>query len=242
MYFTASATPEPLDASYLTFVSNSCIELSIGLVCACLPSAHFLYERRKANRRNRDYSSNRPRTGRFGTPKQFTSSNSWLSTRKTIRTLHLTGNRDPSTELRTAPDEERAPPMSEQPVAVDAPLSNPHFTRFCCRNGNAGGASCCDESRREAQRAFDLELARFSGKSTDGETDSPPAGSDCPINCAISRVNSLDGRREGWLASRSDAGDTTDVDAVASMHDVGRSRSVGYWDTVWDGTVEDIPR
>ena len=108
--------------------------------------------------------------------------------------------------------------------------------RLYCQ-GRAAGA-CCDETRRNAQRVFDLELAQFSGKSVDGETDSPPGGSDCPLHCGASRVNSLEGRREGWLAPRSE-GDTTDVEALTSTQSSGPIR---YWERVWDGTVEDIPK
>lgn len=156
-----------------------------------------------------------------------------------MRTIHLaTWTEHNGTNARTAtPDAERATPMAEA-VAVAAPPAASHITRLCYRGDRAVDMPCCDESRQNAQRAFDLELAQFAGCSVENETESPPFGSDCLIKCAASRVNSLDGRRKGWLARRSEAGDATDVE----VHDIGPSQSVRYWDSIWDGTEESIPK
>lgn len=141
-----------------------------------------------------------------------------------MRTVHFT-TRDDATATKLAGNDRQ----TIMTVAVD---DADRTSRACCRYGSAG-RSCCDEIRRNAQRTFDLELARFTGEAVDVE-EGPCGGSDCPLTMTRSRVNSVEGRREGWLAPRSEGGDTTDVEAAAQ-------RPVRYWSTIWDGHTDAIP-
>ena len=127
-------------------------------------------------------------------------------------------------------DEEEAPPMAE----VQPPTTALRATRSCCRTAAAGDMDCCEEARRQAHRAFERELAQFTGEPVRDEADSPHFGSEFALRCATSAANSMDGRREGWLAPTS--GEATDLEGFA---DIGPT-STRQWNSIWDGRAESI--
>ncbi|KAG7152417.1 hypothetical protein HYQ46_011741 [Verticillium longisporum] len=75
---------------------------------------------------------------------------------------------------------------------------------------------------------FDVELAMFTGQPVDEASAEPEVkGSDV-------RINSFEGRREGWLAPR--------VDGAVESRDFNQIMGTRLWSTIWDGCKDDIPR
>jgi hypothetical protein len=243
----------------VSLTTASFIELTIGIVCACLPAAHFLFHHLR-DRHKRKVASNRPRSGRFS-PK---GGSSWLSTltRRTLRTGQLTAgdtqpnpdtaNMNDEAELNSTqpnPDPRPATPVMEMyrnavslpPLAAGALTADLPARPHCHRGGEE--EVCCQDVRRAAQRRFELELARFSGRSIDDddEEDVRVTSLQAPGGMrAASRLNETEGRREGWLAAKSECGDMTDLEAAMAISESVHQR-FRYWTTIWDGSQRELP-
>jgi hypothetical protein len=127
------------------------------------------------------------------------------------------------------------PLLAAGALTADVP-ARPHC------HGDVGDEVCCEAVRRAAQRRFDLELARFTGRPIDEDEEDvrvislrAPAGTH-----AASRLNEAEGRREGWLASKSECGDMTDVEAAMAISESVQSR-FRYSTTIWDGSQHELP-
>lgn len=105
----------------------------------------------------------------------------------------------------------------------------------------------CDLAVPESVMTFDRELAMLAGKvevdahgrvsvEEDLEDESP-------------RINSVDERREGWLAQVIDGeeivagnGSAWTAGGGLNLRDLERGPGVGFWTSIWDGTQDEIPR
>ncbi|KAH6683645.1 integral membrane protein [Plectosphaerella plurivora] len=252
---------DDVTADFVIIDLTTFIELTIGIVCACLPAAHFLLDhQRELHKRKR--AGNRPRSGRF---LPHVGGSSWLSTltRKTLRSGQLTGGGmteqnpdaanitaevDPESTQSNLDGQPATPVMEMYRSAVRTPPlvagaldpDMPAGTR--CHRDN-GDEVCCEDIRLAAQRRFDLELARFTGRSIEDEEEDDirvislhaPAGTR-----ASSRLNETEGRREGWLAPKEECGDMTDLEAAMAISESVHQR-FRYWTTIWDGSQRELP-
>lgn len=154
------------------------MELTIGMVCACMPSAYSLYKRFKNRQSERALAANRPRTGR--------------SRRNFIPTItaKATGR-----NVASIADAHPAPGMAQM------------------------------QSSHSLAATF-LTHA--------------PAGSDSLGPIHLTHVNSHDGRAEGWLATKPEGEDTTDLEAATGPSSCAM-KLPRQWSTIWDGTQGDGP-
>ncbi|KZL81094.1 integral membrane protein, partial [Colletotrichum incanum] len=181
---------QDLTVSFVSIDLTACIELTIGLVCACLPSVNVIFNRHQSSR-ERARNFNVPRTGRFGSTPQEDFFNWWDTVTRKTRTVDTADITAP--QLDTPPQASMVM-TSEQPRLV--PLT-----------------------------AFNHDLASFTGRSVH-ET------SETGLKKFDSRVNSSDGRMDGWLSPQ------TEGDVERAQRNIAGTR---MWSTIWDGRSTDIP-
>ncbi|CRJ81656.1 hypothetical protein BN1708_001944 [Verticillium longisporum] len=179
---------------------TTCVELTVGLICACLPSVNLLFERHQSARK-RSTARNVPRTGRWSPAVDKTSH--WWDT--------VTGRRTADATALTTTSQTPATALSQTAMTEVAPSQQ----------------QTCPPSHHR-QMTFDVELAMFTGQPVDGASAEPEVkGSDV-------RINSFEGRREGWLAPR--------ADGTVESRDFNQIMGTRLWSTIWDGCKDDIPR
>ncbi|GJD04055.1 Integral membrane protein [Colletotrichum higginsianum IMI 349063] len=190
---TACVTSPPLNMA-LTHADQvpRCIELTIGLVCACLPSVNVLFKRHQSVR-ERARSFNVPRTGRFGGLRQKELSSLWETVTGKTRTL------DTATVAVLEPETPPQSAVSEVPRQLPGLLPLPTFSHdFVSFPGHL------------PEESLGAGLVRLD-----------------------SRVNSSDGRTDGWLSPR------TEGDVERARLNVPGTR---LWSTIWDGRSAEIPQ
>ncbi|KZL70404.1 integral membrane protein [Colletotrichum tofieldiae] len=179
-----------LTVSFVSIDLTACIELTIGLVCACLPSVNVLFKRHQSSReRARDF--NVPRTGRFGSTPREDFYNWWDTVTRKTRTVDTTNV--------TAP----------QPDTLS----------------QASLVAAGRQSRLVPLTTFNHDLALLSGRSVHETSETELKKFDL-------RVNSSDGRKDGWLSPQ------TEGDVERAQRNVAGTR---IWSTIWDGRSTDIP-
>ncbi|KAJ0163012.1 hypothetical protein CTA2_3645 [Colletotrichum tanaceti] len=182
-----------LTVSFVTNDLTACIELTIGLVCACLPSVNVLYKHHQSVRqRARDF--NVPRTGRSAGRRQKELSSLWDT---------VTGKTRTEDTAAVAVLRPETPPL--QSAVSEVP-------------------------RRELpELLLPLPLPTFSRTLPGHLVDSASGPGLVRLD---SRVNSTDGRTDGWLSPR------TEGDAERARRNV---RGTRLWSTIWDGRSAEIP-
>ncbi|WYZ46841.1 hypothetical protein EsH8_IX_001066 [Colletotrichum jinshuiense] len=169
-----------------------CIELTIGLVCACLPSVNVLFKRHQTVReRAREF--NVPRTRQFGSTHKKEFSNLWDTVTGKTRTVDTAA---------VAVLEPETPPQSSMVEVARGQIGQPPLT------------------------SFSHDLNSSTGQLVD---ENPGTG----VMKLDSRVNSTDGRSDGWLSPR------TEGDVERAQRNVAGTR---IWSTIWDGRSTDIPQ
>ncbi|TQN66242.1 hypothetical protein CSHISOI_09198 [Colletotrichum shisoi] len=181
-----------LTVSFVIIDLTACIELTIGLVCACLPSVNVLFKRHQSVReRGRDF--NVPRTGRFGGLRQKELSSLWETVTGKTRTL------DTATVAVLEPETPPQSAVSEVPRQLPGLLPLPSISH---------------------------DFVSFPGHLPAEGLGAGPVRLD-------SRVNSSDGRTDGWLSPR------TEGDVERARLNVPGTR---LWSTIWDGRSAEIPQ
>ncbi|KAM0270413.1 hypothetical protein ACHAQH_009471 [Verticillium albo-atrum] len=133
---------------------TTCVELTVGLICACLPSVNLLFERHQSARK-RSPARNVPRTGRWGSSKETTSH--WWDTVAGKRTVDATAmtaaSQAPATTLPQPAMAEVAPerPAPHRQMTFDVELAM--FT-----------GQPVDEASESELKGFDTSINSFDGR------------------------------------------------------------------------------
>ncbi|TIC96196.1 hypothetical protein CH35J_008947 [Colletotrichum higginsianum] len=198
-------------ADFVVLDIVTALEIVIGVVCACLPSTNILYERIRRNEPKP--TGNLPRTAHKARPKPTHSSYMWsiMTTKKqtrSARTEAAMSEREPSPNYRTNFDTELAI-LTGQPMGTTAPKEELEVQSEPNNNDN--------------------------NNDNNENNDNNDTHDDRVYN---PRANSIDGRREGWLAPgtegssgrRSGRGGTPNW----QRHEIEARKS---WEAAWEVTV-----
>lgn len=164
-----------------------CLEITIGFVCACLPSLNLLIERHRSKRRRRRSMQQTP-------PTSLQRAKSFLCRDRSSRTTPAMARSD-------------------------------------------WNASTVNDNTHPAIINFDMELAMLTGEPM-GRRPQRPDNQPTILPCRS--VDSLQGRRDGWLSEMRPGGESYQ-DAEFIMRMVERSRMISEqgpkesWCPVWDG-------
>lgn len=228
-------------------------ELSIGIVCACLPSLNILLERRLAKKYLASGGSphhHRPRRGldpldeldnseskRSGGSARFAS---WLSSRLSTNTSNTTGMWEASQVQVAATTASFGGGVG----GGGGPLPPPPSHADPYAHGHSHTAATTTILQVDVELGTITETAGEEVDITSGQGQS-----------GRSRVLSIDGRREGWLApsptlacqdegagkqggksSHHQMAPSSEVIYVGEMPATGAEPTLSQWDFIWDGT------